>query len=116
MTTGTNRVLVCRLYQRTSVRGHRYLAGRLGEAKVVTFLHPAADPKFGATAVFNVYLQALEQQEERHCGLVQRRPSSAAPGGASRTTRVQRWERPAENKSAADRLFQDGPIDDVGDN
>src|SRR5262245_59544045 len=107
MTIGTNGVLVCRLYERTSVRGHQYLAGRLGRAKLLTLLHHAADPKFGATAVFSVSLQAREEQEERRCGLAQRRPSSAAFGGESRTARVQRWERPTEYKPAGDRPFQD---------
>ena len=48
MSFADGKVLLCRLYERTSLKGHRYLAGRLGYAKLIPFLDTRSlPPRFG---------------------------------------------------------------------
>ena len=63
MSFADGEVLLCRLYERTSAKGHRYLAGRLGNAKLVAFLDTQAKLQFGATACFTVFLQSNEERK-----------------------------------------------------
>lgn len=48
------KVLLLRLYEKTSATGNRYFAGRLGAAKVAMFLDKRAD---GADPVWEVFVQ-----------------------------------------------------------
>ena len=56
------RVLLCRLYERQSTSERRYLIGLLGTVKIVALLNAEAEPKFGATACFNVFIEASEDR------------------------------------------------------
>jgi hypothetical protein len=61
------RVQLCRLFERTSQRGNRYLTGRLGAAKLIAFeaRDVPEDQRYGAEAVWNVYLQAPEDDRDQ---------------------------------------------------
>jgi hypothetical protein len=65
--SGAPRIQLCRLFERTSQRGNRYLTGRLGNAKVIAF--EAADlpndQRYGADLVWNVYLQAPDEERDQ---------------------------------------------------
>ncbi len=117
----SDKVLLCRLYERTSAKGNRYLAGRLGEAKVVAFMDADAELKFGATACFSVYLQAGEDRKaDGDAGGGARQPREPRPtpspgaGSPPRPGRVQRWERPETEPPTADRPFYDDDVSDIG--
>jgi hypothetical protein len=80
-------VLLCRLCERQAASGRRCFTGRLGLAKVVAFLDHKAEPKFGATAYFNV---SLEPGEDREAA------ADAAENRSHWQPRVQRRKPPAE--------------------
>ncbi len=116
----SDKILLCRLFERTSAKGNRYLAGRLGSAKVVAFLDTEVELQYGATAVFSVYLQAGENRKaDGDVGGDARQPHEPRPtpspgaGSSPRPGRVQRWERPKGEPPIADRPFYDD-ISDVG--
>src|SRR5215472_9869955 len=91
------KVLLCRLYERTSSKGNRYFTGRLGPAKVIAFIDTEAELKYGATAVFNVYVQDGEIQRQGSAagaGTNAQGHHHQALGGGDRghqARRVQRW-------------------------
>ena len=60
--SGEPKVMLMKLFERTSERGTRYLFGRLGAAKIVAFIDTDAELQYGATAVFDVYVQAVEDK------------------------------------------------------
>ena len=113
------KVLLCRLYERTSSKGNRYFTGRLGPAKVIAFIDTEAELKYGATAVFNVYVQDSE---------IQRQGSAAGAGPNAQghhhqalgdgdrghhARRGQRW-RPEPPKADSAQPFHDDDISDIG--
>jgi hypothetical protein len=65
--SGAPKIQLCRLFERTSARGNRYISGRLGNAKVIAF--EAADlpdaERYGADVVWNVYLQAPDEERDQ---------------------------------------------------
>jgi hypothetical protein len=114
------KVLLCRLCERTSSKGNRYFTGRLGPAKVIAFIDTEAELKYGATAVFNVYVQDGEirrqgstagagtnAQEHRHQAL-----GDGDRGHQAR--RGQRWQRPEPPKADPAQPFHDDDISDIG--
>ncbi len=92
MSFADGKVLLCRLYERTSVKGHRYLAGRPGTAKLVAFLDSQAELQFGATACFNVFLQSGKERKQGGAGdqgKPHRHPINN--GASSRAGHMQHW-------------------------
>jgi hypothetical protein len=67
MTAPAPKVLLCWRFERTSAKGRRYFTGRLGSAKVIAFEERdvAEDQRYGAEAVWRVYLQAPEDDREQ---------------------------------------------------
>jgi hypothetical protein len=63
--SGEPKVLLCKLFERTSANGNRYMLGRLGNAKIIAFMDRDAELKYGAEAVWNVFVQVSEQDEGR---------------------------------------------------
>jgi hypothetical protein len=53
------RVLLMRLFERTSAKGNRYLTGRLSSAKLIAFeaTDVPDEQRYGADIVWNVYVQ-----------------------------------------------------------
>jgi hypothetical protein len=112
------KVLICRLFERQSARGNRYLTGRLGAAKLIALLDTEAELQFGATGCFNVFVQSGEDRKPdgdagRQAQQPRRPPSdssSAPPPG-----RIQRHQRSdAKPKPAHGRPFHDDPISGIG--
>jgi hypothetical protein len=105
MSATDGKVLLCRLYERVSARGNRYLAGRFGAARIIGFIDDRAELQYGATACFNLYVQAGDDAKQ---------DAQASVGGSSRHTGIQRWRSPEPESKPADDQPRDDPIDDMG--
>ena len=114
MAITSEKILLCRLFKKTSARGDRYLVGNLGSAKLIAFIHADAELKFGATAVFNVYLQAPDDPKPDSDAGPSR--SSKPPRGTttSSASRVRQGRASHLEELPADPRPFGGPIDDVG--
>jgi hypothetical protein len=130
MTGASEKILLCRLYEKTGARSGRwYLYGYLGSARLVAFLDEDAELRYGATAVFNVFVQAAEERKShgdtgggdrppREPQPAQQPPLTLSSGpGAVRPAcpNVQRYypPQPAEQPSSALRPW-DAEISDIG--
>jgi hypothetical protein len=80
MSSASEKILLCKLYEKTGVRsGRRYLYGYLGSARLVAFLDEDAELRYGATAVFNVFVQAAEERKSEGDAGAGDRPSREPP-------------------------------------
>jgi hypothetical protein len=61
------RVLLCRLFERTSAKSPRYFSGRLGIAKLLAFeaTDVPEDQGYGAGNLWNVFMQGYEDGAQR---------------------------------------------------
>jgi hypothetical protein len=59
MTSRPPKVMLLRLFERTSAKGNRYFTGRLGSAKLIVFeaTDLPDDQRYGAEVVWNVFVQ-----------------------------------------------------------
>jgi hypothetical protein len=112
MSAADSKVLLCWLYERTSAKGNRYLAGRLGAAKVIAFLDPPADLQFGATACFNVYVQPGDAERQPENGEREPRPAPPVNNTPIRPGGIQRLPRPAKPADNGEPFHSD-PVDDL---
>jgi hypothetical protein len=107
MSINDGKVLLCRLYERTSARGNRYLAGRLGAARLIGFLDDKAELQFGATACFTIYVQ--------DAGDDARLPEAQASAGSDyRPPAAVQKPKAKEEKPAAVGEPYDDLLDDIG--
>jgi hypothetical protein len=60
------RVLLCRLFERTSAKGTRYSSGRLGSAKLLAFeaTDVPEDQGYGADVLWNVFTQGYQDSAQ----------------------------------------------------
>jgi hypothetical protein len=77
--TGEPKVLLCKLFERTSASGNRYMFGRLGNAKIIAFVDRDAEPQYGADVIWQVFLQAGDSDGARSAPRQQSTSSSAPP-------------------------------------
>jgi hypothetical protein len=61
------RVLLSRLFERTSAKGTRYFSGRLGSAKLLAFeaTDVPEDQGYGADVLWNVFMQGYQDGAQR---------------------------------------------------
>jgi hypothetical protein len=61
------RVLLCRLFERTSAKSPRYFSGRLGIAKLLAFeaTDVPEDQGYDADVLWNVYMQGYQDGAQR---------------------------------------------------
>jgi hypothetical protein len=90
--TGEPKVLLCKLFERTSANGNRYMFGRLGNAKIIVFVDRDAELKYGAEVVWNVFVQAAEQDDSRQSST----PSSSPRRSPRRSAPDPRGDAPAD--------------------
>jgi hypothetical protein len=115
MAITSGKILLCRLYEKTSARGNRYLVGYLGAATLIAFIDADAELKFGATAIFNVDLQAPDERKPSNDPSPTRNPQP--PGGgttASPPARVRQYRPSHLEVPPTDPGPFDDSIDDVG--
>jgi hypothetical protein len=113
------KILLCRLYERTSSKGNRYLAGRLGNAKIIAFLNTEAELRFGATGCIDVYVQSGEDRKaDGECEDRGRSPRGSADRSGSSSTsspsRIQSYQAPQAERPDPGRPFHDDDISDIG--
>lgn len=114
------KVLLGRLYEKTSARGHRYFVGRLGAARVALFLDERAE---GADPVWELFVQDGGPQEGKATtsrepvnakpttappGELMLRAAQSAPGSARKSGR--RRELPDPVKAAIGWRIPDDPL------
>jgi hypothetical protein len=97
------KVLLCNLWERTSARGNRYLAGYLGKAKLIGF---KGEPTPDGIETWNIFLQAGKEQEKAE---EERKAASSRPAISEQPRQQQRQQQPDPN-----RPFFSDEIDDVG--
>ena len=102
--SGEPKVLLFRLFEKTSANGNRYLFGRLGNAKVVAFIDKDTELKFGATACFNVFLQPGDDGKQQQQSSGSQRQQQGAPRQARQQCR---------DAGSDGRPFDD-PVGDLG--
>ena len=91
-----DKVLLLRLYEKTSASGNRYFAGRMGAAKVAMFLDTRAD---GADPCWQLFVQSGDDGQ---------RPPPAKERTAPR--RGKRRELPESVKQAIGWAIPDDPL------
>jgi hypothetical protein len=74
-----HKILLCRLFEKTSERGNRYLFGRLGAARIVAFIDADAELRYGATAAFSVYIQSGDERPKVEAAPRRRAPARRRP-------------------------------------
>lgn len=103
------KVLLARLYEKTSARGHRYFVGRLGAARVALFLDERAE---GGDPVWELFVQDGGPQEGKATtappGELMLRAAQSAPGSARKSGR--RRELPDPVKAAIGWRIPDDPL------
>ncbi|HET6521096.1 MAG TPA: hypothetical protein VFG47_14930 [Geminicoccaceae bacterium] len=91
------RIPLCRLYERTSARGTRYLIGRLGYARLLAF---PGEPTEASTPTWDVFLVEAPpysaRQEAGGVGQVEEQAEQASAGG-------RQLRQPAERRPAVRR-------------
>lgn len=104
MSTSGPKVKLFDLWQRTSARGNQYLSGFLGNCGVVAFIDHDAELREGVEAIWNVYLQEIDEQPQRQ--------RAAAAQQPRRARKVQRRPKPPASDDDGPPLDDD--ISDIG--
>ena len=114
------KVLLARLYEKTSARGHRYFVGRLGAARVAMFIDERAE---GGDPVWELFVQDGGPQEGKATtsrepvntkpttathGELMLRAAQSAPGSARKSGR--RRKLPDPIKAAIGWKIPDDPL------
>jgi hypothetical protein len=95
------KIVLCKLYERVSARGNRYLTGRLGSGRIIVL---RGQPTPDGLSTWDVFLAPDKPQATN---------SEHDPRAPDRPEGVQRRQN-LKDAAPDDRPFYDDPIDDIG--